>query len=153
MRVLKPGGYALIETNRALPLGENLLKTAAYILTRRLTLRDATEFFKSHQMGASGIPTIPTSGLGKFGKFNVRELVNAIKQFPVSEITFHDPRKYLIFHDFVWAVIVRKAAEATHRPLRTTHCGACLRTGIGGSNTGQIPKKCQQSQSSKSGVS
>ena len=125
VRVLKPGGTALIETNRALPLWENALKTAAYMARRQLTPREAAALFRVHRLGADR----PIGqGLRKFAR---QELLDWVTTLPVRTVVIHDPRKHRIFHDYMWAVVlVKRGADQENVEPGISECAHCRRYGV-----------------------
>lgn len=126
VRVLKPGGVALIETNRAFPLWEVSLKTVRHLGRRTLTPTAARAFFAAHARGAAR-PL--DKGLRKFAW---RDLRAGLAGLPLSAIVVHDPRKHRFFHDFMWAVTVTRGAADDPSPARptVTRCAHCRRRGV-----------------------
>ena len=127
-RVLRPGGFGLVETNRAFPFLENLARSLAYVLKRDMSLAEVVGFFRSH--GAAS----PLQGL-KFGpmKFAVRDLLIELHRRPVASVWVHDPRKRRWFHDFSCAVVFEKAGldpSSTGPVVRV--CPDCRKRGIQG---------------------
>jgi SAM-dependent methyltransferase len=126
VRVLKPGGMGVVETNRAFPLWEVLLKGSAYAIRRRMTFPDLRVWCRAHTVG--GERPIE-EGLRKFSR---RDLLECLQTLPVSSVILHDPRKHWVLHDFMWAVAFVKRAPAapeTETPAITC-CRHCRRRGV-----------------------
>lgn len=125
VRVLRPGGVALVETNRAFPLWETALKTALHLGRRTLTPDAARAFFAAHARGAAR-PL--EQGLRKFSR---TDLQGALTGLPLSHVCLHDPRKHRIFHDFMWAAtLTRDLLSTPSVPPEFTDCRHCRRQGV-----------------------
>lgn len=129
IRVLKPGGVALFETDRAFPLGENLIKCVACAMRRRMPLREINRLFRAHRVG----------GAGDAGqrKFPVAELIAFFQEIGVARIVLHDPRKKVVFHDVIWAAAVtkqlRRDSQGDENPTDNVDiesCQHCRRRGV-----------------------
>jgi SAM-dependent methyltransferase len=129
IRVLKPGGVALIETNRAFPFCENLLKCIAHAMRRQMPLREINRIFHAHRVGGEG-----DAGMRKF---SVTEMVSFFRETSVAKIVVHDPRKEVVFHDFIWAAAVTKrlrgesrGGEISPNNVDSENCLHCRRHGV-----------------------
>jgi len=129
IRVLKPGAVALVETNRAFPFGENLLKCVAHAIKRQMPLREISRIFHAHRVGGRG-----DAGMRKF---SVSELVSFFRETEVAKIVVHDPRKTVICHDFIWAAAVTKrrrgepqVGDVSPDNADSEYCLHCRRHGV-----------------------
>lgn len=124
VRVLKPGGIALVETNRAFPFWEYSLKFLSYVVRREMPLKDSVNFFRTHwQRGDKPL----SEGIRCFSR---DELFGEIAALPVPDIYVHDLRKHRFLHDFNWAVLLTKSAagDRSQTGISITDCEDC-RTG------------------------
>ena len=119
-RVLKPGGVALVETNRAFPVWEALAKACVFALERRMTPREVSGWLRAHLQSGEGLDN---AGLRKF---RPKDLLREVAGCVGGRVVLHDPKKHGCFHDFVWAVTIQKGLGG---PDKTT-CRTC-RSGIG----------------------
>lgn len=127
LRVLKPGGVAMFETNRALPFWEIAIKSAVYLGRRQLGTRETWELYRAHRMAASR----PVE-LG-FRRFMVRDLMACVDREAVGRVIVHDPLKHGLFHDSLFAVaLVKRDGRACAGRPEVTRCDVCRRHGIAG---------------------
>ncbi|MDA0577559.1 MAG: class I SAM-dependent methyltransferase [Verrucomicrobia bacterium] len=126
VRVLKPGGVALVETNRAFPWWERVLKAGAYLARRQMRPGEACTWYRAHALGAAR-PL--EQGLRKFGR---TELLDWVAAMPLKYVVVHDPRKQHLLHDFMWAVTLAKRGpgDADDVPPVITECVNCRRYGV-----------------------
>jgi SAM-dependent methyltransferase len=126
VRVVRPGGVALVETNRAFPWWEAAAKSALYLARRSLPPADVRHFYEAHTQGASR----PLErGLRKF---SWPDLQAAVGELPLSRVIVHDPRKHRVLHDFMWAVTLIKRADGA-APIDGPDiiwCPHCLHVGV-----------------------
>lgn len=126
MRVLKPGGVAVIETERAFPLWENMLKTGAGLLRQQLAAGEAWEILCGHLQGAER-PL--AEGPRKFAR---RQLLDWVVALPARYVVVHDPRRHRVLHDAIWAVTLAKRSpgDPVEAPPVLTECVNCRRYGV-----------------------
>lgn len=126
IRVLRPGGVALIETNRTFPLWEALIKSLSYFARPGFGLRRARSFLLGHWRGSR---LHLDQGLRSF---SIRDLLQTLEPLPIAGITIHDPRKRWLFHDFMWAMTVTKADPRMekHGAPDVNWCRRCRRRGV-----------------------
>ncbi len=134
VRVIRPGGAAILETNRAFPVAEIMLKSASYLARGTMSLKDIGRFIRAHRLG----PKRPAEeGLRKFAP---KHLLKVLRTLPVESVALHDPRKFGYMHDFMWAVVLQKAQptnENSHPSLRVSSCDDCRRHGVSSPGTAE----------------
>ena len=119
MRILKPGGMAVIETNRRFPAWEYWFKHAMYIITGSVGAEERQSVLNAHRMG-------PAAPNGSLRKFAIADLLNAIDGHASLDVQVHDPRKHGCMHDFVFALtIVKRPTNGTELADRV--CKMCAR--------------------------
>jgi SAM-dependent methyltransferase len=105
LRVLKPGGLGLLETNRAQPWAVNLLRCASYVARAKCGPRKAYAFFRA----TSGLFRDPDSENPSPHYFPVRILVDFLRLQGVTRLQVFDPVRYILFPCFSFGVSFRKA--------------------------------------------
>lgn len=104
LRLLKPGGVGLIETNRAQPWAVNLLRCASYVARGRSSPRKAYDFFRA----TSGLFRDPDSKNPSPHYFPVQTLVGFLRTQGITRIQVHDPIRYRLFPTFGFGLSFRK---------------------------------------------
>jgi SAM-dependent methyltransferase len=104
LRVLKPGGLGLIETNRAQPWAANLLRCASYVARGRSGPRKALDFFRA----TSGLFRDADSKNPSPHYFPIRTLVGFLRSRGIARVAVHDPVRYRVFPTFSFGVAFRK---------------------------------------------
>lgn len=132
LRVVKPGGVVVIETNRAFPLWELVLKSMCYRVGGTMNAGDARAFRWAHRKSADANWT------GILRKFPPGHLCDVARERGASDVVIHDHLKYGMLHDFMFAVTVVKgrgahggnaAGRGELEGIRV--CGGCRTTWIG----------------------
>ena len=119
-RVLKPGGVALVETNRAAPAWEAAVKRWSYVFRRTMSSVAARQWYLSHRQSG----TAPdNAGLRKF---KPRDIQDVVRGAGVGRIVLHDPLKYGGFHDFNYALVLEKT-DGGEPACSLDVCEACRR--------------------------
>ena len=106
LRVLKPGGVAVIETNLAFGPVERIVRSVKYVVTGRFDIRRARAFMRSHSSRA--LPD--DASARKYAPLDIRDYLSHHPQ--AAAVTMLLPRTHGYMHEFFWAVKIRKAGAA-----------------------------------------
>lgn len=96
LRVLKPGGLGLIETNRAQPCALNLMRCASYMARGMAGPRSAYDFFRV----TSGVGRERDSRNPAPRYLPVQTLVRFLHTRGITRVRIHDPRRYGLIPTF-----------------------------------------------------
>jgi ubiquinone/menaquinone biosynthesis C-methylase UbiE len=118
VRVLKPGGVAVIETNRRFPAWEYGLKHAMYCLTGSVDRDARASVLNAHRLG-------PKAPNGALRKFSPEDLLAVLETCGSIDVQMHLPRKHVLLHDFVFAVQVIKRDDASDACTALPACSRC----------------------------
>lgn len=119
VRVLKPGGIAIIETNRRFPVWEYGLKHLWYCLSGRVSADERQSVLRAHQLG-------PDAPNGSLRKFSLHDLMDVLGECGGLDVRIHDPRKHGLLHDFIFALEIHKPSQRNCSSNRAV-CKACAR--------------------------
>ncbi|MCE9613196.1 MAG: class I SAM-dependent methyltransferase [Lentisphaerae bacterium] len=126
LRVVKPGGYALVETDLAFPWWETILRAVAGVASRQRPLREAWDLARAHWLAAGrSLDEGPR-------RYSRRDMLDCVAPLPVLQVILHEPGQNRLFHEPMWAVTLMKReheAQAGVPPLVVT-CAHCHRRGI-----------------------
>ena len=127
VRVLRPGGLGVIETNRGYSVLENSLRCASYVLRGKMDLRKARAFFQAHARSASH--RIDRTYPIRF--YAAGAIMSALRDDGVIDMVWHDPRRLPFYHDFEsWGLMITKPSpneSAAGRP-KPAICRTCRRS-------------------------
>ena len=132
LRVLRPRGIAAIETNRAFPVVENVLRSVNFLVRNGWRFKDALAFFR----------IFSASLTEKYGlrsrKLQVGSVVQFLRTKNIRELTIHNPVKHWPFHDYIWAWTLVKPNERPSEINRSIKiCSFCRKFGIRGKDAVQ----------------
>lgn len=107
LRVLRPGGIGLIETNRdfKFPLIEKLTRHIKYLMTGEMSFLEVVDKFKARLKSSSSISTSCAPLKQATG-----DIVELLIDLDASEITVHNPTR-LFFSPFFWGLAFRKKSK------------------------------------------
>ena len=96
LRVVRPGGIILFETNRAFPVAERFLRGASYVAMGKMRLAGAVEFFRSYSSHPS--PHLLLAGTPL--KFQPKQICDYLQSCGITQITVYDPVILGLIHGF-----------------------------------------------------
>lgn len=126
VRVVRPGGYVVVETARAYPWWEMLWRLAAGRAPRAPSWRTVWGEARRHlQRTALPIACGPR-------RFAPADLIACAEPLPVLQVIVHDPRRGWRGHETMWGVTLMKhehVAQAAVPPL-VVACAHCRQHGV-----------------------
>lgn len=126
VRLLKPGGVGMVETNRAFPIAERLVRSLLYLARRQMSPAGVAEFFRSY--AAHRDKGLPADGSPL--KFEVGPIVELLTSGGAACVNVHDPVRHGLFHGYTWAVtFVAKGSGSGRNAAKVARCSQCLAAG------------------------
>jgi len=127
VRVLRPGGIALVTTNRVFrfPLVEKVLRNIRWFMKGTITFRELRGKFRmpARTSGTQlSLPSYPPA------RHRIEDIVAYLKRLPVERIVVHDPVKIWPVHEFLWGVAFTKSVEQNlvrSQPMTIDYCSLC----------------------------
>lgn len=124
LRILRPGGLGVIETNRAYSTVETLLRCASYVARGKMGFRAAREFFTTHAPAAANEAREDLQPR----HYAVSTVVRTLRCMGAADISLHNPRRLPFYHDFEsWGLTFSKPAPGTSSSpsRRKVTCAEC----------------------------
>lgn len=125
LRILKPGGVGVVETNRSYSTAENMLRCGSYVIRRKLSPGDAWIYYRRHR--ASG-RRHPDDCDGRC--YPVSMIANYLTTRGAGSMILHDPQRCILYHRVEsWAVTFTAPAAGQAPDVSNTRhvCRKCRR--------------------------
>ena len=134
VRVLRPGGMAIVETNRAFSTTEALLRSLSYVMRGKMSWSEHTGFLRSYSV--AGKDSVASNTPRKYSPWRLQRF---LRDCPLKTVVVHDPCRYWLFHDFIFALsFVKTDAESAGTPPRIEVCRECGHAGIKGRGSFEV---------------
>ena len=119
VRVLKPGGIALLETNTLFSFTERFVRSTSWFLKRKMTFKEAITGIK--------LPDYSSSHNEPRG-YSIEDITRFLDAIGVKEIVVHSPAKYWLFLSIFLGVAFVKSRENQRVTNGLLYCSACRRS-------------------------
>lgn len=122
LRILRPGGVGVVETNRAYSTAENVLRCASYVLRGKMGFRRALAYFNTHAPSAAR--TIYEDNQPRY--YALTTIASALRRMDAVNVTVHDPQRLPLYHDFEsWGLVFVKGPASGTNGTRPHRCPDC----------------------------
>ena len=144
VRVLRPGGIAVVETNLAFGPVEALVRAMFYATMNKQGFRRATAFYRAHRMRSQGISV---STFTQARNYDPSTLLYFLRQCDVEAVVLHMPRVYGLFHRWWWGFTIQKARKSGVKG--SAHMIKCGCRGLAFNETSAEASRAHQMQNSR----